>query len=245
MSLGDGTPLTEHEKYLRAMFYGEPGIGKTTLTGKILEVLGGDTAYFSTDSNWVVLRDNEAVASRITKWDYEGLWQIQDFLDFRKQGKEPFASFKNLVIDTISTAMDTSLRATLKVVDKQHEVHPGVEGWAHFRLLSRSARDIVRALKGSDLNIIYLAHVKDPNPEAKDLREKLSSRPNMPKATYYAFAQEVQLIGWLHRQELNGPIEIQVQPTARTAAKSQISTIKPQIYKVEEIPALIREWKEK
>lgn len=233
--------IASHPRKLRAFLYGDPGAGKTSLAGQLVENRG---AVFATDSAWVVLLDNPELAGKIDKWDFQGFSQIRAFVEAHNEGIEPYASYDTLIWDTVAKSIDNILR-TLVDAKKypKEQSDPLVEGWPHYRQVERALVDTIRVLNASDLNVIYTAHVRDPNSQDKE-KKRFAIRPNAPEACYRALAQEVQLIGWLYNEgrDAKEP-SIQVKGTLQETAKSQISTIPQGTYKVSQIPPLVQKWR--
>lgn len=233
--------VAEAPRKLRALLYGDPGTGKTTLAGQLVESKG---AIFTTDSAWVVLLNDVETAEKIDRWPFEGFSQLRAFVEAHNEGIEPYASYDTLIWDTFAKGVDNTLRVLVDAEKHPKEQpHPDVEGWPHYRRAERALIDTIKVLNASDLNIIYTAHVREPSDKDKT-NKRFAIRPNGPEACYRAVAQEVQLIGWLYNENRNDPEpKIQVQGTLQETAKSQISTIPQGTYRVSQIPPLIQKWK--
>lgn len=246
------TSMATELKLFRAMLYGDFGQGKTTLAIEIIRRLGGRALLITTDSAWTVIQKEEFwdIRPQIDRLPYEGFSQIAAILDLREEGVEPYASYRNLVWDTVSTGVDGTMR---KLVDglvgpkyakiREQQSHELVEGWPHYRITERALVDIVTRLRNTDLNIIYTAHVRDPS-EADVKKGRMAIRPNMPQASYNVVAREVALIAWLHVElEKNGAKYLaQTLGTKTETGKSQIPTIPQAIMESKMIPELVAKW---
>lgn len=238
--LGSPMNLLNEKKVIRAYFYGDYGVGKTTLLADILKHLDGDVAYFSTDSGWSSLQRWPEVADRVYRYKWDGLNQVKMMVQAHEEGIDPFSGQQTFVFDTISTAIDITLRRMVDTKKYKDQIDNDAEGRTHYRLLSRYLRETVDVLSKSDLNVIYLSHVREPSEDDKQ-RRKFNIRPNAPETSFNIIAQEVQLIGWLYREE-NGQRKIQFAPTNKESAKTQIPTIEEKTYLANEVPELIRKW---
>lgn len=244
-SLCQPMALANEKRLFRALFYGDPGTGKTSLVFKCIEQLGGSTALLTTDSAWTVLFNDEfdGIRDSIDRYPFAGFSQIKTMLEAREEGIEPYASYNNMVLDTVSTSVDSVMRYLVDTVKDQkvkaQQPHDLVEGWPHYRITERALRDTVNLLNKTDMNIIYTAHIREPN-ENDRAKKRFAIRPNMPQASYNVVSQEVSLIGWLHVEK--GKYLIQTQPTLTETAKSQIPTIPQAILETDQIPALVQKW---
>lgn len=239
--------LADEQKQFRALFYGDPGAGKTSLAVECVKVLGGRTALITTDSAWsVIYKQEPEVLDKIDRIPFAGFSQIVTLAAARDEGIYPYAGYSNLIWDTVSTGVDSVMRKLVDgITDKKiraQQPHDLVEGWPHYRITERALRDAINVLNKTDLNIIYTAHIRDPNEQDK-AKKRFAIRPNMPQASFNVVAQEVSLIGWLHTEVKGGKYLIQTQPTLTETAKSQIPTIPQGILEVSEIPELVAKWR--
>lgn len=240
--------LAKEKRLFRALFYGDPGNGKTSLAFEIIKRLGGRTALLTTDSAWTVIYQDQFkdLLDITDRYPFAGFSQVKALLEAREEGIEPYASYENLVLDTVSTGVDTVMRKLVDTVKdpkvKAQQPHDLVEGWPHYRITERALRDTVNLLNRTDLNIIYTAHIREPNENDK-AKKRFAIRPNMPQASYNVVAQEVSLIGWLHVEK--GRYLIQTQPTLTETAKSQIATIPQTVMETSQIPDLVEKWMQK
>lgn len=229
----------------RGLLYGSYGMGKTTLAVRIAQVLGGRTALVTTDSAWTVIyKESPEVLATIDRIPYQGFSHVTALAQAHDEGIEPYNGYNNLIWDTVSTGNDQTLRNLVdqKQFGEKHQLDPMVEGWPHYRIAARLLRDAIVVLNKSKLNIIYIGHVREPSENDK-AKMKLAIRANMPQACYDVIAQEVNLVGWLHKEKRGTTHRIQTEGTIAVEAKSQIPTIPQSTLDADEIPALIAKWR--
>jgi hypothetical protein len=237
--LGRAEPVSGRRKLLRALFYGDFGSGKSTLSLNCVEERG---IWITTDSAWVVADKYPELAQKMERYDYTGFSQLQAIALAHKEGIEPYGAFDTLIWDTASTGIKRTLREMVKKNKFNDQRHAEVESWTHFNLVKAKLTETLEILSNSDLNIIYTMHQQQPVED--DVKKQRSGlRGNAPGASFDIIAQEVQLIGWLHKERAGAKRVIQLEGTTRETAKSQISTIPEKTYLQDEIPNLIRKWK--
>lgn len=237
-----GEPKTVHEerRLLRALLYGDPGAGKTTLAGQLVE---NKACLITADSGWVVLQKEPELAAKIHRYDFTGLRQIEAIAQAHGEGIEPWCTYDTLIWDTVSQSVNIVLRNLVSQRQYPKEQHdPEVEGRPHYRIVERALLDTVTILNKSKLNIIYTAHIRDPSQQDID-KKRFAIRPSMPEASYMVIAREVQLLGWVHKEVKGGVRQIQLEGTLKETAKCQIPTIPEATYPLSEIPELITAWK--
>lgn len=246
--------LWEEARLFRACFYGDFGAGKTSLAASIIEACGGSAVAITADSAWPVIHKFPEVAKNTRRYDFEGFMQVRAICQAKEEGIEPFASADWLLWDTVSTSVLRTLknlveayptedqRKTISVNGKPSERLP-IEAYTHYNLAAAKLTETIEMLNKSKFNIIYTAHVRDPNDKER-AAGKFAIRPDMPEACYKAVAREVPLIGWLHKEVKGAQRKIQLEGTISETAKSQIPTIPEKTYLQDEIPALVKQWKE-
>lgn len=245
-AMPEPTPVDSVPKLVRALIYGDPGFGKTTLAAKIIDVLGGRACMISTDSAWTVIGNYPEIAEKIDVYPYKNLSQLRAIALANIEGIEPWASYDTLLWDTASHGIDNTLRdlTDQMTYDPKQQPAPGVEGWPQYRIVDRYLADAIKALNKSGMNIIYTAHLRDPSDKDRE-KLKLAKRPAMPEACFKKIAQEVNLLGWLTKSVSGGTVtrKVQLSGTNTETAKSQIPTIPEATYPVDQIPDLIAKWR--
>jgi len=242
-AMGEPSSVWEEQRLVRALFYGDYGAGKTTLAAQIAKVIGGKTCLITTDSAWTVLHKDPDLAREITRFDFDSFAAIKLMIEAHNEGIEPWASYRTFIWDTFSTSVDRVLRFLVKAKPfPNQQVDPTLEAYPHYRMAANGVKEIVDLFKKSDLNVVYLAHIRFPSESDKEKKKQFAIRPKAPEDAYSVIAQEVQLIGWLYREGREAQRKVQFQGTTQETGKSQISTIPEATYPANQIPELIQKW---
>lgn len=208
-------------------------MGKTSLACRLVENRG---LTLTADSNWVVIDRYPDISPKWERRPYGGFSQIEAIVEAHEEGIKPWCDFDTILWDPCSQAVNIEQRRAAKVFGRE------VEEWPDYRITANRLSDIIQLLNKSSFNVILTAHLRFPND--KDAEKGLYAvRPNMPEACYNIVAREVQLIGYMFRDDVGEKRKIQFQPTKRVTAKSQIPTIPEGVYNAEDVPALVRKWK--
>lgn len=245
--LGEPASALEQPKKLRAMFYGDTGAGKTTLAAQLIEK---KACLIYADSAWVVVQKYPEIAKNIIPYPFDSFKQVRAIVEAHDEGIEPYASFDTLIWDTVSVSVKIMLRNLVLgkdgqkglTFDKNQQIHPSVEGWPHYNIVEKALTETITALNRSDLNVIYTAHTREPT-EQDQKKKKFAIRPDMPEACFKAVAREVQIIGWIHQENKDGPRLMQTIGTLTETAKCQIPTLEQGIHKIQEVKNAILKWK--
>lgn len=244
--LGQPASALDQPKKLRALFYGDPGAGKTTLAAQLIEK---KACLIHADSAWIVVQKYPEIAKNIIPYPFDNFKQVRAIVEAHNEGIEPYASFDTLIWDTVSVSVKLMLRDLVSGKgDKKglkfptQQVHESVEAWPHYNIIEKALMETIKVLNRSDLNIIYTTHIKEPNEQ--DLKKKkFAIRPDMPEACFKAVAREVQIIGWMHQENKDGPRLMQTIGTLTETAKCQIPTLEQGIHKISEVKNAILRWK--
>lgn len=236
---GDELSIALTGRKLRALFYGDFGAGKTTLAAQLVENKG---CLITTDSNWVVILKYPEIAAKITRYAFEGFTQLQAIAKAHAEGIEPWCTYDTLIWDTASRGIE---RFVGKLVDRKKfndQRDPDVQSWTHYNLTLRRLSETVDILSKTDLNIIYTTHLREPTEQDRN-RKRFAIRPNAPEKSFELLGQEVSLIGWVYKENKGGKRLVSFEGTNLQTGKSQISTIDERTYVIDEIPDLIRKWR--
>lgn len=241
---GDPIPISEEEKLLRAMFYGDFGMGKSTLALMLAQMFGGEVIWITTDSAWRVIDKYPDIKPMVRRIPYQSFSQVRAIAMAADEGHPKYSEVRTIIWDSVARGVDQTLRALVdgKKYPKVQD-DPDVEAWPHYRRAERALGETVSFLNKSNLNIIYTAHTRFPSDKDKE-QQKFAIRPNLPEASYKVVAEEVSLIGWLHRDAVGSKRMIQTAGTKTVTAKSQIATVDETIMETSKIPALIQQWKD-
>lgn len=226
--------VTEHKRLFRAFLYSDTGVGKTSLACHCVENRG---IAVTSDSNWVVIEQYPEIAAKWDRVPFEGFSQIRAIVQAHEEGIGRWAEYDTLLWDPTSASVNAALRFSATKNNRD------VETWDDYRVTANYLGDIVREISQSTLNAIYTAHLRFPN-ENDAKRQMYAVRPDMPQASYNEIARDVQLIGYLFRDKVGGTRKLQVEPTVKVTAKTQIPTIPEGIYDASEIPSLVTKWKQ-
>ncbi len=239
----------DEDRKIRALLYGEPGVGKTTLAGQIAVMIGGPAFAVTTDSAWSVLTHRPETKEIFNRVAFTGFPQLRAIAEANIEGIKPWCDLKTLLVDTASQAVNLTLRKLTEAMpyDPKQNPSPGVEGWPQYRIVERGLTDTIAALNKSGMHILYTAHLREPSEKDRE-RQRFAIRPDMPGASFKVISQEVNILGWLHKEHppagRSGTPErkVQLNGTIQQTAKSQIPTIPEGIYLAEQIPGMLEEW---
>lgn len=240
----------QEPRYLRAMLYGDPGMGKTDLMAKMAHAatpLDQRMILISSDSAWVTILKYPEIAARTKKYNFDGFSQLKAIARAKIEGLPEYADLGTVMWDTVSRSVDRVLRnlvdgkRTNAAIAKQ-QLDPLLEGYPHYRLAERALSETVELLNKAQMNVIYTAHLREPTEKDKD-KGKAYIRPSMPEASFKVVAEEVALIGFLSKEARGNNRQIQLEGTKTVTAKSQISTIEEGVYDTNQIPPMIERWK--
>lgn len=230
-------------RLFRGCLYGDFGSGKTSLAMKIVQALDAFPALIiTTDSAWTVLQKHPEYEGLIDRRPYEGYTQMRVIAKAHYEGLEPYAKYKSIVWDTVSTGVTNTIDRLVIGKKYSDQRDPDVASWTHYNLASSKLREVIEVLNQSNLHVIYNAHVRDPSEDDRK-KKRFAIRPDMPWSCFSVVAREVGMIGWLYKEKSGSERLIQLEGTLTETAKSQIPGIEEKTYKQNDIPQLIQNWR--
>jgi hypothetical protein len=233
----------DEDRKIRALAYGDPGSGKTTMMAKIAAMIGGRAAIVTTDSAWSVITQHPEANEIFDRYVYTGFAQLRAIAEAHDEGIPPFNEYETLLWDTTSQGVNLTLRGLVDDMpyDPKQQPHPLVEGWPQYRIVERGFTDTIARLNKSGMHILYTAHLREPSEKDRE-RQRFAIRPDMPGASFKVLAQEVNFLGWLYREHKEDVRKLQCKGSIQQTGKSQIPTVPEGTYLAEEIPRLLEKW---
>lgn len=146
------------EDKFTALFYCAPGIGKTTLIGKIAEKSKGKTLLLDIDRTTKSLKKKDVVkdTSRIEVWQIDNLNTFEDWSNALKKllelKKNNALDFENIAVDNISE-LERCILSDLGSKGK----NKGVPAQADYQYMQFKLVNSLRLMKTLGVNIIWTA----------------------------------------------------------------------------------------
>lgn len=223
--------MEEVKPYGKLMIYGESGVGKTVAAQQLAQAITPDNkmiAYFDAVEGWASLHNHPELKRRTKLFRYEGISQLEFFIDAVNEGVEPFNHFGTIVCDEYSTMAKKDLTIVQKTQMKR------VEGKAED-VITQTDRGIntTRMTRTTDkllsnpINVIFVAHVRYDKNERTGI---VTTSPDFMPATSKSIRENLHLVGHMTRDERmaeDGETviydrKIQVHPTRTIVCKTRV-----------------------
>lgn len=221
--------LEEGERYIKALFYGDPGVGKTVAAASI----GERVLFIEADpGGWDSLFNHPEIVrpGRVTRMRYEGLSQLEALADGFAEGLEVFNVFDTIVLDTASYMsyldLNVIIQARAKKKGIKDEAFEDDEMWPAHRQTTERVRAAFIKLCKSPVNVCATAHSRD----RKQNNGAFKMMPDFTPAILTEMNRIFKLIVYMTATEAgvdsDGSVQYerigQFHPTPRIVAKSHI-----------------------
>lgn len=225
---GSMTDVAEEELFFQGMIYGESGVGKTVAAMEIAQAISKtEILYTDAVKGWVSLRNHPSLMERVTRMKYQGLSQIQAFINAFREGDPRATRFDTLVFDEISTIaqLDLDNVHTAYVKEDRKGTDPDTPQWPEMNANTHRIRRLTIALGSLDVNLIFLSHVRNDKDEKKGYSV---TRPEFMPKTSTTVRNTLALVSYMSADESHKdgkPVYVrkhQVHPTKTIVAKSRI-----------------------
>lgn len=244
-------PLADQKRHLKALIYGDWGVGKTVLacsSGKRTLLLT------SGDGGESTLYDYPEILALVETVRIRGLSHIKAVLKAIEEKHPDYERFDVVVIDIISAVCDQYLKNMVdnyNVNKDRHTAKPkkkGVvleaEGMGDYKFLAAHMRDLAPVSIAAPVDVIWLSHEREPSftDEAKGV---YLTRPKMPEKAADAIAECCHLVGCLEKKRKGGNIvrTLKFEGSDRLAAKSRIKALENQTIDVNAFWAEVNKWR--
>lgn len=218
-SLADPEP--SNDGTLKAIIYGEPGVGKTVLSA----TLPGKFLYIDSLVNWVSFRNHPEIQERMTRIQYQGLSQL-DMLP---------KAFADGVLDEITTIVLDEY-SSMAVDDLDLVMEKRAKGDIEFTGASQpdygiNTERIRRSIKPILLipkNVIIVAHVREDKDE---LSGSVTKRPSFSPKMRATLLKMCHLTGYMSADIKGGEVKrtLQLQPSRGIEAKNRLGGLPPKV----------------
>lgn len=248
--------VTDKEVLLyKGVLYGEFGTRKTSTA---LRCARNKAVLLHADRGWQIIHNHpdEFPEDKVIPLEYQGLSQVKALIEAVNENEPPFDGVDLIVLDTISQMqeeyIDFLLENTSYTGNFREKAVPkaGVRGFEateipgmpDYHLARNKIRPVVTALVKASVNVIFLAHLREPSP-IEIGKGKLEKRPNVTEALYKVIARDATFIGLMSKSN-KGEFFIDFESKNTQSAKSQIPSLTDKKIKTEELPKFLQEWSE-
>lgn len=240
--------------YWKGVLYGEFGVRKTTTA---LRTSRKRAILIHADRGWSVIHNHpDEFQEVIIPLEYEGLSQVKSVIAAVEENIEPFNDVDLIVLDTISQMQENYIdfllekaqyagnfreKAVARTGVKDFETAE-VPGMPDYHLARNKIRPVVTALVKADVNVMFLAHTREPGAIEK-AAGKIERRPNVTEALYKVISRDATFIGYMENKK--GEYTVDFTPKTTQSAKSQISTLTDKKIKSSELPKILWDWQDR
>jgi hypothetical protein len=223
-SIGD---LTETDVHLKALLYGNSGVGKTVEAMKLAQLItpkNKKILFVDTGEGWVSLKNHPGLMDRTKRMIYKGLKQFEPLVDAMKEGLEGFDDYGTIVFDEFSTSSKKYLHVVMDATGLGELDAPEYKQWG---ILSRNVNGtIFKLLELKEThNLIFLAHERKDEDKATGISLTGPSFMDSVSSTVRENMHIVSRMTATVENKSGAPIykrEMQFHPTKMVIAKSRI-----------------------
>lgn len=239
--------------FLKAIIWGDFGTGKSTMSYRF-----GRTLVLAADPGWVVKENHSELNVEVL--DYLGFRQLEALADAFYVQDRRYREFDTIVVDTIPEIqedyVDTIVKSTTPPRASTRNVFsmkPGVDditlpelpGFDDYHAAKNILRPSFRTLNKAPVNVIYIAHEREPNEMADKKSRDRSVRPNLTESCFKVLARQVHTIGFTEVEESDGESEYLISfrmGYKRTVAKSRIGALNGKTIPQNDFGRFIERW---
>ena len=246
---------TWRRKNIKGCLYGEFGSWKTVTAARCAKSRG---LIIAVDDGWESLRNHpglsensESLLDNFEVMEYRGLSQLDAVAERVDEGR--YKDFDIILLDTVSQMQEEYLdfimdhvnyggkyRDTV-VLDREARQELGsvdIPAQADYHVVRNKMRPVVKKLIKANINIFFLAHVREPSP----LDTKKVRRPALTDAVYKLIARECNLLGFCEKKNKTEQATITFEGTTMLMAKSRIGLLNDKTFPADEFVKTIKEW---
>lgn len=244
--------LTEQCTYLKALLYGDWGVGKT-----VTACSSGKSTLLITsgDGGESALTDYPDIKQRVRTISFRGISHIKAIFKAIEEGHPDYKDYEVVVIDTISSICDQYLKNMVDNYTIQNDrvtAKPKAggtalegEGRGDYRFLSNHLNDLAPVSIAAPVDVIWLSHEREPSTD-EQAKGNYLTRPKMPQGAADAVAQVCHLVGNLEKKKQGSKVSYTLNfcGSNRLAAKSRIKALNDKTIDVSDFWRVVERWRE-
>lgn len=241
-------PLTGHQRWLKALFYGKHGAGKTDLAGSAADIESmSDVLIIAAESGDMTLENSDRIRNKgklatIQAQNFKQVGHIHDFLvahckhrdsgdadklralQSQVTGEDPKTiehpyKFRTVILDSLSEIEAMSMYGLLGI-DTQKMITEDMEvaDWPIFRKNFEMVKLLCRSFRNLPMHVIFVCAQQYTQDETK----KFHYTPQMTGKLSTAIQGQMDLVGWLTigtaTAQKADPRRLYVQPVSEPGA---------------------------
>lgn len=188
--------VQESSAFVNVILYGDPGVGKTVLSGSADEVEAmSPTLLIDVEGGTFSLRafHPDVAIVRVTSWQ-----DMQTIYDELRRGTK----YKTVILDSLTEIQKFSMQQImLDVVKADSSRDPEVPSVREWGKSGEQIRRLVRGFRDLEMNVIFTALVnQDRNPKTG----KVTYRPSLPGKLAAEVPGYVDLVLYMYKKEIEG-----------------------------------------
>lgn len=237
--------------YLKAVIYGDAGKHKTVTACSL-----GKTLLLAADPGWISVKNHPDIWKNVKVMQFLGFRQLETLAVALYHQTPPFDQYDTFVIDTLAFIQEDYVDALLRAGKFNKDTRPKfiikdqkaaddlvleeIPGLDDYHAAKNILRGPCRTLMKSPLNVIFLAHEREPSREELANRIRLL-RPDVTEALYKIIYRDAHLVGRTYKDDKGNRI-IDFNGSNIQAAKSRITVLNDRKIYAEQFPKAIKKW---
>lgn len=242
-------PLTDGDAtmFLKAIIFGDFGTGKSTMSFRL-----GKTLVLAADPGWVIKQNHRELD--VTVLEYGGFRQLEALASAFKVQDPRYSMYDTFVIDTISELQEdyvdlivkstepprASTRNRFTMKPNSDMTLPELPGFDDYHAAKNVLRPTFRDLNKAPVNVIYIAHDREPNEMAGKVQRDKAVRPNLTESAFKVLARQVHTIGFTTVED--DDYNISFRNGKGIIAKSRIGAINGKTIRQNDFARVIEQW---
>jgi GTPase SAR1 family protein len=249
----------EDFKYLKAVLFGDPGVGKSTLAAAF-----GETLFLAADPGWVSTQNHVNLKGHVTPMQYRGYQHfnamtiaVYEKLDL---GETNFKKFDTIVIDTLDEIVADVVDSLVIGFERgrgsdrpdftprqgalsERQTLPSFDlpGRTDYHAARNLLRGPLRRLMAAQVNVIILTHEREPSEEEMKKKDTIkTTRPSLTDGIYKVVSNHTHVLGHMERDADSRTITF--LKDKRNAAKSRIYALDGKKIPTEDFPKYVARW---
>lgn len=220
-------PPDESIRWLNALIYGEPGVGKTLLGGTVEDHIDlMPCLYLDVDGGITTIRHRKRLdVKQVRSMDEVRKYHNVLYESVDWEVEEPALVYKSLIVDTGSELAKLDMRAIMKNTKavKEGKQDPYVPSQREYLIAGERMKEIVRSFRDLPCHFFMFCHSGD----SKDNHNRNTFFPQFSGKLRHEIAGFFDIVGYMWASVEKGDTErtLQVTKTPTVSAKDRTNAL--------------------
>lgn len=224
----------------------------------------GKTFILAQDPGWASYKNHPELSGLVTPQIYLGYRHLEALTEAFYHQIPPYDGYDTFLLDTFSGIQEDYVDTVVRSLTVNKDTRPRftvkpnegalaedvpvreLPGNDDYHAVKNILRPIINKLMAAPVNVIFIAHEREPNDQDKSKTTLKYARPSLTESVFKVAARGVHCIAYFEATDAEKTrVNVSLVPRPKRVAKSRIKSLEGKIVSPEDFPRFIYQWQTK